>query len=129
MKIAAAKSRLEDRLAGLTATVRALVLAALTKRTFSPPEEEPCGCPACGETGYVWCEIEDTGEYHFHWDQVGPDDYVDNGVTRDQVVYAVVFTCSACGLELDAEELTALGIDTEYERPAREASRWKFDRD
>ncbi len=127
MKIAAAKSRLEARLAGLDASERAIVLNALSTRAFYSNDEEPYECPACEQTGIVSCELRDIGQPEFDYEQVDIDEFIYHGGHIDQIAYAANFYCDACGLDLDYDEMTAAEMGTEYDREARECDEHEFD--
>lgn len=127
MKLAAAKSRLEARLAGLCTSERELVLRALSSRPCYSNDEEPYECPACAQTGVAFCELHDVGDPEFEYEQMSEDDFVYHGGNIDQVAYAVNFNCDTCGLELDFDEMSAADMETEYTREARECSPWEFE--
>jgi hypothetical protein len=130
MKLVAARSRLEARLAGLGADERALVLKALAGQPFYARDEEPYDCPACLQTGVVYCELHDSGDPEFNYERVAYDEYVYHGGFIDQVAYAAAFQCSVCGLDLDYDEMDALDMSTEFYREPRECEPWEFeDRD
>lgn len=129
MKVAAAKSRLEVRLAGLGVVERELVLKTLTARTYRPNDEEPYECPACGQVGVVTCEVQDIGQPEFNYEQVAEDDFIYHGGFIDQMAYAGNFDCAACGLDIDYDEMTAADMATEYHRDPRDCSPGEFDDD
>lgn len=129
MKIGAAKSRLETRLAGLAANERKLVLKALTTHPYYTKDEEPYECPACAQTGVVICELHDIGQPEFEHEQVDVDEFIYLGGHIDQVAYAVNFDCDACGLDLDYDEMTAVEMLTEFEREPRDCEPWEFEHD
>lgn len=127
MKLAAAKSRLEARLAGLGESERELVLKALSTHPYYTKDEEPYECPACGQTGVVSCELKDSGQPEFEYEQVDDEDFIYHGGYIDQTAYGVTFNCDACGLDLDYDEMTAADMVTEYEREAKECEPWEFE--
>jgi predicted RNA-binding Zn-ribbon protein involved in translation (DUF1610 family) len=129
MKVAAAKSRLEARLAGLGASERELVVKALSAHPLYTKDEEPYECPACGQTGVVACELHDVGQPEFDYEQVAYDDFIYHGGHIDQMAYAVNFDCNTCGLDLDYDEMTAADMLTEFEREPRDCEPWEFDDD
>jgi transcription elongation factor Elf1 len=129
MKIAAAKSRLDARLAGLGARGRELVLKALSAHPFYTKDEEPYECPACGQTGVVVCELHDVGQSEFEYEQVDYDDFVYHGGHIDQMAYAVNFDCDTCGLDLDYDEMTGADMVTEFNREPRDCEPWEFEDD
>lgn len=128
MKIAAARSRLEARLAGLAASDRALVLKSLNSDWYSPTKsEELYECPACGQTAIVSCELHDLGQPEFDYEQVDRHEFIYHGGHIDQMAYAVNFNCQTCGLDLDYDEMSAADMVTEYEREPRECEPWEFE--
>lgn len=127
MKLAAAKSRLDARLAGLGANERELVLKALSSQPFHTNDEEPYECPACGQTGVVYCELQDTGQPEFEYEQVDYDEFIYHGGHINQTAYGSNFKCDACGLDLDYDEMEAAEMLTEYEREPRECEPWEFE--
>lgn len=129
MKVAAARSRLEARLAGLGASERERVLKALSAHSFHAQDEEPHECPACGQAGIVLCELHDVGQPEFEYERVDYDDFIYHGGYIDQIAYAVNFDCATCGLDLDYEEMTAAEMLTEFEREARACEPWEFEYD
>lgn len=126
MKLAAAKTRLEARLAGLGAKERNVVLKALTSRMLSSAEEEPYPCPACGQTGVVYCEVQDDGEPSFDYEPAGYDEYDFVGGHIGQIALGDAFNCDACGLDLNYDEMAAAGMETDFEREPRECEPWEF---
>lgn len=126
VKIAAARSRFEVRLAGLVLRERDAVIKALTERGYSSSEEEDYECPACSQTGVILCEINDDGDPHFEYEQVAEDDFIYHGGYIDQIAYALQFSCSACGLDLDFDEMTAAEMPTDFERESRSCEPWEF---
>lgn len=127
MKLAVAKSRLEARLAGLGTNERDLVLKALSSHQFLTKDEEPYECPACGQNGVVYCEVKDTGQPEFDFEQVSRDEFIYHGGYIDQTAYGVNFNCDACGLDLDYDEMIAADMLTEFEREARDCEPWEFE--
>lgn len=126
MKMAAAKSRLEARLAGLGASERAIVLKALTSRAYYASDEEPYECPACAQTGIVICELHDVGQPEFEpWQ--GDDRGFDDVGFIDQIAYGVNFNCAACGLGLDYDEMVAVDMEPEFPREPRQCDVYEFD--
>lgn len=127
MKFAAARKRLEERLAGLATKERELVLRTLsTPAAISGKDEEPLACPVCDQGGVVFCKIEDNGEPEFKYERVGFDEYIYLGGHIDQTAYGVNFICYVCGLDLDSDEMAAADLPTEYEREARDCETWEF---
>lgn len=131
MKIAAAKSRLADRLAGLGPTERELVLKTLSHQPFLMNEEEPYRCPACEQMGTMLCQLQDTGQPQFEYEQVSEDDFIYHGGHIEQAAYAVAFHCFTCGLDFDYEELDTAGMETQFPREPRECdpAEFEWDRD
>lgn len=129
MKLAAAKSRLTARLGGLGASEREVVLKALTTRILYSKDEQPYECPACGQTGVVYCELHDVGQPEFEYEQVDLDEFIYQRGYIDQIAYAINFNCGACGLDLDYDEMTAADMGTEYEREPRDCEPWEFEDD
>jgi len=129
MKVAAAKSRLEARLAGLGASERELVLKALSAHPFYTKDEEPYECPACGQTGVVVRELHDVGQPEFEYEQVDYDDFIYHGGHIDQMAYAVNFDCDTCGLDLHYDEMTAADMLTAFEREPRDCEPWESEDD
>lgn len=130
MKVAAAKSRLEARLAGLGPAERVLVLKALNSDWYSTSKtEELSECPACGQIGVMTCELMDVGQPEFDYEQVDHEEFVYHGGHIDQAAYGVNFNCDSCGLDLDYDEMTAAELLTEFEREPRECEPWEFEDD
>lgn len=127
MKVAAAKARLEARLAGLGASERELVLKALSAHPFYTKDEQLYACPACGQAGVVVCELHDVGQPEFEHEQVDYDDFIYHGGHIDQMASAVNFDCDTCGLELNYDEMTAADMLTEFEREPRDCEPWEFE--
>lgn len=127
MKFAAARSRLQVRLAGLGTSERELVLKALTNRPFDLKDQEQYECPACAQAGVVICDIQDVGQPDFDYEQVDVEDFVYLRGRIDQVAYATSFDCNACGLNLDYEEMSTVGMSTEFDREPRECHPWEFE--
>lgn len=129
MKLGAAKSRLEARMAGLGAKERVLVLRALTTHPYYTEDEEPYECPACGQTGVMICELRDIGQPEFEYEQVAEDDFIYPGGHIDRMAFAVNFDCDACGLDLNYDEMEAADMITGFVREPRDCEPWEFEYD
>lgn len=130
MKLAAAKSRLESRLAGLGLQEREVVLKSLSADWFSPGQtEELHECPACGQTGIMTCELYDVGQPEFEYEQVDRDEFIYHGGHIDQSACAVNFWCETCGLNLDYDEMEAAEMVVVFDREPRECDEWEFEYD
>ncbi len=130
MKIAASRRRLEARLTGLGDAERATVVDALTAHPFGyAEEEEPWECPACTHQGVISCEVHDRGTPEFEYEQVDVDHFVYHGGYIDRVALGTGFTCDACGLDLDYDEMEAAELPSEFEREPRECEPWEFEYD
>lgn len=106
---------------------RDLVLKALSAHPFYTKDEEPYECSACRQTGVVYCELKDSGQPEFDYEQVDFDEFVYHGGFIDRTAYGVNFNCDACGLDLDYDEMTAADMLTEYEREPRDCEPWEFE--
>jgi hypothetical protein len=113
-KLVKARAVFEQRFGHLSDKEREVVLAAITSQgpriTMEQDQEKPC--PACGSQGWVvgdtsWGEVDD----HVVW-----------------VFTPHIFTCTACDLEAEGEQLSHLG-DLADEIALDPAEYWEPDED
>jgi hypothetical protein len=100
-KYSAATLRLEERVVGLDPTERGLVLRALSgQHNWTMEQSYAHTCPVCDQQGWLECEQEYVGAFEPGLDTAG------NPVTlAETVLYPQIFYCSACGLQLEGDEL------------------------
>jgi hypothetical protein len=100
-KYSAARLRLEERVTGLDQTQRELVLRAISGQHHWELEgSHAYKCPVCDQQGWLECSREYTGAFEPGLDAAG------NPITlAETTLYPEIFYCSACGLQLEGDEL------------------------
>ncbi|WP_309116014.1 hypothetical protein [Saccharothrix sp.] len=104
-KIARAKARFLDRLAGIEGAQRAALIEAISAHNTYPfsaeHEDRARSCPVCEGRGWVH------GQVAFAWGSDG-----EGGGEPHFVFYPDAYECAACGLSLGSEEMKLLKLDT-----------------
>jgi hypothetical protein len=100
-KYTATTSRLAERVAGLDSSQRELVLRAVSGQHYWEMERSHAfTCPVCSQQGWLECSQEYVGAFESSLDAAG------NPITlAETVLYPQIFYCSACGLQLEGDEL------------------------
>jgi len=111
-KFAAARHRLAQRVEGLDAEQRALVLGAIASASLGDSDhDESTTCPVCDQQGWTLCELEDVGDVQVEVDEDGA-----GGIAWvEQQAFSFAFVCAVCGLNLEGRELEAAGLPTHFE--------------
>ena len=112
-KLAQARVRFADRFNGDDKSPALVAIRAVHRaRAVRGPEEQEIECPACGTTGVLdgYTEVREEAD----WDHDGEAGYV-SGVSLILHFFPAAFRCAACDLVLEDAELSAAGIDDEWE--------------
>jgi hypothetical protein len=100
-KYSAAASRLAERVSGLDEGQREVILRAVSgQHHYEMEVSQAYTCPVCDQQGWLECELEYIGSFEPGLDAAG------NPVTLSETaLYPRIFYCSACGLQLEDEEV------------------------
>jgi hypothetical protein len=100
-KYTAATARLAERVASLDATQRELVLRAVSgQHRWEMDQSHAYTCPVCSQQGWLECSQEYVGAFEPGLDAAG-----NPVILAAAVLYLQIFYCSACGLQLEGDEL------------------------
>ncbi|MFF0174776.1 hypothetical protein [Micromonospora profundi] len=110
-KVSAAERRFAGLVSGLDAAGRAVVLAALSRRSpyTIADHNEPQECPACEQQGWLICHV-DEGQPEVEYDDDG-----NQYSFAPRTAYPSAFECPVCELELEEEELAEFDYPMEIE--------------
>jgi hypothetical protein len=122
-KYSAAALRLAERVAGLDPTQRDLVLRAVSGQHHWEMEQSHAHtCPVCNQQGWLECSQEYVGLFEPGLDAAG------NPITlAETVLYPQIFYCSACGLQIESDELGEAGIPDSIDIGAQEVDEVTLD--
>jgi hypothetical protein len=105
-KYSAASIRLEERLADLDPAQREAVLHAVAgQHRWQIEGSLGWPCPVCHQDAWLECQRETAGEPQSALDSAGEPITI-----VEAVLYPDIFYCSACGLQLDGDELREAGM-------------------